>query len=87
MLQTAVVTGGLYLADIEPVHNNNGASTPAPNLPQLTDSGPTRLYPQPEPPALEPMQMRPTSAGPMTAESMCAHRQRRHATGSMWRKR
>lgn len=81
MLQTAVATGDLYLADIEPAHSN-GASTPAPNLPQVTDPGPTRLHPQPEP-----MQMRPTPAGPMTAESMCAHRQRRHATGSMWRKR
>ncbi|MFN6548657.1 hypothetical protein [Mycolicibacterium nivoides] len=86
MLQTAHATGDLYLADIEPAHSN-GASAPAPNLPQLTDTGPTRLYPQPKPPPPEPMQMRPTPAGPMTAESMCAHRQRRHATGSMWRKR
>ncbi|BBX30510.1 hypothetical protein [Mycolicibacterium alvei] len=91
MLQTVGTIGDLSLDDGEPSHISS-AGTPAALPPAKTTwtgqcRAPVRLRPQTEPTLHQPPNRRTAAAGPMTAESMCAHRERRRTTGSMWRKR
>lgn len=82
------------LADIETVPSNSAPIPATPNPAHLVDARPCRAPARLGAPAkplprlgAEPGNCRPGQAGPMTAESMCAHRERRQLTGSMWRKR